>query len=236
MSRISIIIPTLNEAETLPLTFEPLRKELNREVIIVDGGSQDKTVNIAQEFGAKIIQSPVQNRAYQMNLGAEQALGSILLFLHADTRLPSGYAEKIITALSIPKTVAGAFALGIDGEKTSFRLIEKTVNWRSRFLSLPYGDQAIFLPTKLFREMGGFVNMPIMEDFNLIQRLKRRGNIHLIPDKVITSNRRWQKLGVYRTTLTNQCIVLGYYFGISPEMLASWYGRKSQKTQEKVIF
>ena len=235
MSRISIIIPALNEAETLPLTFESILGELSEDIIVVDGGSQDETVKVAEALGARVIESSVQNRAYQMNLGAEQALGSILLFLHADTRLPLGYAEKIITALSVPKTVAGAFALGIDGEQTSFRLIEKTVNWRSRFLGLPYGDQAIFLPKRLFQEIGGFVNMPIMEDFNLIQRLKRRGNIHLIPDKVITSSRRWQKLGIYRTTLTNQFIVLGYYFGVSPEMLAGWYGRKSQKAQEKAI-
>ena len=235
MGRISIIIPTLNEAETLPLTFESILGELSGEIIVVDGGSQDETIKIAQKFDAKVIESSMQNRAYQMNLGAEAAAGSILLFLHADTRLPVGYAEKIITALSIPKTVAGAFALGIDGKQISFRLIEKTVNWRSRFLGLPYGDQAIFLPTKLFREIGGFVNIPIMEDFNLIQRLKQRGDIHLIPDKVITSSRRWQKLGIYRTTLTNQCIVLGYYFGVSPEILAGWYGRKIQKPQEKVI-
>ena len=235
MSRISIIIPTLNEAEKLPLTFESILGELSGEIIVVDGGSQDETIKIARKFDSKVIESSVQNRAYQMNLGAEVATGEILLFLHADTRLPVGYAEKIITALSMPKTVAGAFALGIDGEQFSFRLIEKTVNWRSRFLGLPYGDQGIFLPTKLFREIGGFVNIPIMEDFNLIQRLKRRGDIHLIPDKVITSSRRWQKLGIYRTTLTNQCIVLGYYFGVSPEILAGWYGRKIQKPQEKVI-
>jgi rSAM/selenodomain-associated transferase 2 len=226
MTRISIIIPVLNEAANIQETMPRLKNGSDIEIIIVDGGSQDKTVEFARKLGVKVICSPQSGRANQMNLGAAAATGDILLFLHADTHLPTKYLEIIKETLAHPKTIAGAFELAIDGQQKSLRLVEIMVNLRSRFCSLPYGDQAIFLKASIFQEIGGFPNLPIMEDFEFIQRLKKRGKITIAPAKVITSGRRWQKLGVLKTTLINQLIILGYYLGISPTKLARLYGRK----------
>jgi hypothetical protein len=128
--------------------------------------------------------------------------------------------------LSQPLTVAGAFKFQIEGQGYCLRILEKLVNWRSHFLHLPYGDQGLFLKASLFWEMGGFSSIPIMEDFEFIQRLKKRGKIKIAPATVITSGRRWQNLGVFKTTLINQLIILGYYLKIKPHQLARWYGRK----------
>lgn len=226
MSKISIIIPVLNEAAIIPENIAKLQYETEIEIIVVDGGSQDNTVELVQNLGVKVIYSPQTGRANQMNFGASLATGDILLFLHADTRLPDRYLDFVIKTLSNPETVIGAFKLAIDSPQKSLRFLEKMVNLRSRFLSLPYGDQAFFLKASIFREINGFADLPIMEDFELIQRLKKRGKVSIVPAKVITSGRRWQKLGVVRTTIINQLIILGYYLGISPKKLSHWYGRK----------
>lgn len=226
MSKISILIPVLNEAFQIQKNISNLQSEPNIEIIVVDGGSQDRTVALARELGVKVIVSSVAQRANQMNFGAAEATGDIFLFLHVDTQLPTGYAAIIKNTLSQPGTIAGAFELAIDSQQKSFRFVEKMVNLRSRFFTLPYGDQTIFLKAAVFHEMGGFANLPIMEDFEFVQRLKTQGKIGIAPAKVITSARRWQKLGVFKTTLINQLIILGYYLGISPIKLARLYGRK----------
>ncbi|MEA5509202.1 TIGR04283 family arsenosugar biosynthesis glycosyltransferase [Crocosphaera sp. UHCC 0190] len=226
MEKISIIIPVLNEEKIIEKVLENLVLNANLEVIIVDGYSQDKTVKIAQNMGFQVIIVGQMGRAYQMNQGASIATGDILLFLHADTILPDNYQTIIKNILSDPQTLAGAFELGIDSQQLSFRLIERLVNWRSRFFSLPYGDQAIFIKTSIFRESGGFAQLPIMEDFEFIQRLKKRGKIAIASAKVTTSSRRWQKLGIWKTALINQLIIIGYYLGVSPHQLARLYGRK----------
>jgi rSAM/selenodomain-associated transferase 2 len=226
MENISIIIPVFNESIIVQKFISKLLDNSNIEIIVVDGGSQDKTVELVKELGVKIILSSQAGRAIQMNLGAASATGEILLFLHADTQLPTVYQETIIEILSRPQTIAGAFELAIAGQEKSLRFIEKMVNWRSRFLSLPYGDQALFLKASVFQEMGGFSNLPIMEDFELVRRLRKKGKIAIATTKVITSSRRWQKLGVWKTTLINQLIIVGYYLGIAPKKLAYLYGRK----------
>lgn len=226
MTKISIIIPVFNEALIIQEVISKLLDRSNLEIIVVDGGSQDKTVELVKELEVNLILSSVAGRAIQMNLGAASATGEILLFLHADTQLPIGYQETIIEILSRPQTIAGAFELAIAGQEKSLRFIERMVNWRARFLSLPYGDQALFLKTSIFQEMGGFSTLPIMEDFEFIQRLKKRGKIAIATTKVITSSRRWQKLGVWKTTFINQLIILGYYLKIPPKKLARLYGRK----------
>lgn len=226
MSKISIIIPIFNEAVQIQKNIAKLTRETDIEIIIVDGGSYDESVALAKELDVKVIISPQPGRANQMNYGAAKATGDILLFLHIDTQLPIRYSKIIRQTLSSPQTIAGAFELTIDSPQKSLRFIEKMVNLRSHFLSLPYGDQGIFLKTSVFQEIGGFANLPIMEDFELVQRLKQKGKIAIAPAKVITSARRWQKLGVVKTTLINQLIILGYHFGISPTKLARFYGRK----------
>jgi rSAM/selenodomain-associated transferase 2 len=227
MKNISIIIPVLNEAAIIEEALLRLQNTSEDvEIIVVDGGSKDNTVELVKALGVKVISSPVPGRANQMNIGAAEATGDIYLFLHADTCLPIDYPNKIVKALSPSKIIAGAFELKIDGNERSLRLVEKMVNMRSRFFSMPYGDQAIFLKASIFKEVGGFSLLPIMEDFEFMLRLKRLGKIIIVPASVLTSGRRWKKLGVFKTTLINQLIIIGYFLGISPTTLARWYGRK----------
>ncbi len=222
IGKISIIIPTLNEGENIKAVVASTQPSTNVEVIVVDGGSTDDTVEIAQSLGVKVICCS-RNRANQMNAGAAVARGDILLFLHADTLLPGTFDVMIRTALQEPKTVAGAFTLKIDASLLSLRLVEWGVSWRSHWLQMPYGDQAIFLTKDTFEGIGGFPELPIMEDFEFIRNLKRKGQIVIIPAPVITSARRWLKKGVWQTTLINQVVIFAYFLGISPQRIRSWY-------------
>jgi rSAM/selenodomain-associated transferase 2 len=220
---ISIIIPVLNEAKTIQTTLLAIEKTPDCEIIVVDGGSIDNTVDLAKECGAIVIVSSHPGRAQQMNAGAAIASGEILLFLHADTRLPQGYSQMIGDTLARPQTIAGAFELKIEGQRRSLRWVEKMVKWRSHFCSLPYGDQALFLKATTFQELGKFPTLPIMEDFEFIRKLRKVGRICIVPHAVLTSGRRWQKLGVLKTTAINQIIIIGYFIGVSPHRLAQWY-------------
>lgn len=222
---ISVIIPVLNEANTIGSILERLVDTDNVEVIVVDGGSQDETVTVVRSRNVQVISTP-PGRACQMNAGAARATGDILLFLHADTRLPANFDRLIRQALQEPQTIAGAFELRIDAQQFSLRLIERLVNWRSRFFSMPYGDQAIFLKATVFHTIGGFPNLPIMEDFEFIRRLQPQGRITIVPASVLTSGRRWERLGIIKTTLINQLIIIGYFGGLSPDKLAQWYREK----------
>lgn len=179
MTKITIIIPVLNEENNITKILKNLQNDQDTEVIVVDGGSQDITVQLVEEMGIKIVVSPQAGRAFQMNYGALLATGDILLFLHADTILPQEYKTIITNLLSDKKVVGGAFELKIDLPQFSLRIIETLVNWRSRFFSLPYGDQAIFVKKSIFEGMGGFSALPIMEDFEFMQRLKNTVKLQL---------------------------------------------------------
>lgn len=223
-ARISIIIPVLNEVKNIKQAVASTQPSTNVEVIVVDGGSNDGTAEIAESLGVKLISAP-RGRATQMNVGALAASGNILLFLHADSRLPAEFDIMVRTALQQPGVVAGAFALRIDAQLWSLRLVEWGVNWRSRFLQMPYGDQAIFLTKEIFYLIGKFPELAIMEDFELIQRLRRTGGITIIAVPILTSARRWLKNGVFKTTLTNQIIIVAYLLGVSPKRIISWFRR-----------
>lgn len=227
--RISIIIPALNEAQTIAATLARLKDENNLEVIVVDGGSQDDTVDLAASCGAKVVQSN-PCKAVQMNAGASTATGDVLVFLHADTLLPGRFKKHILAALNQDGVAAGAFRLTIDSTTAGIRFIERITYLRSRYLQMPYGDQALFMRKALFEDIGGFPQMPIMEDFILIRRLKRKGKIVLLPESVMTSPRRWLHLGIFKTWLINQMIIIAYYLGIPPERLTRWYRREEGKT------
>lgn len=220
---ISIIIPVLNEEKHIQATLRAIEQTPDIEIIVVDGGSTDDTVNLAKECDVIAISASQKGRARQMNAGAAIASGEILLFLHADTRLPRGYASMVRDTLALPQTVAGAFELKIDGAMRSLRWVEKMVQWRSHFCSLPYGDQALFCKTSTFYELGQFPDLPFMEDFAFVRTLNKIGRIRIVPHPVLTSSRRWQKLGVGKTTAINQIIILGYLVGVSPHRLARWY-------------
>jgi uncharacterized protein len=225
---ISVIIPALNEVSVLATTLESIRPARPLEVILVDGGSLDGTLKLAKQHGATILFS-TPGRARQMNLGAAAASGSILLFLHSDTRPPLHFDKEIRNVISGSAVVAGAFELSIDAQNPSLRWIERMANWRSRTLHMPYGDQAIFVRAEVFRAIGGFSELPIMEDFELMLRLRRLGRIAIIPQPALTSARRWHETGILKTTLINQIAILSYFLGISPSRIARWYhGRNNQ--------
>lgn len=224
--KISIIIPVLNEVENIKQALASTLPSTNVEVIVVDGGSKDGTFALVQSLNVKVLSAP-PGRACQMNVGALAATGEILLFLHADTRLPLGFDTMVRTALEMQQRrgipVGGAFTLQIDAPLASLRMIESGVNWRSHFLKMPYGDQAIFVKAETFHKIGGFPELPIMEDFELMRRLRCIGDITIISTPVVTSARRWLNKGVFQTTLMNQIIIIAYLMGVSPKQLVKWY-------------
>ena len=221
-TRISIIIPTLNEANNITAAISSIQPSTNVEIIVVDGGSNDNTAAIAQSLGATVISS-APGRSMQMNTGAAIASGDILLFLHADTQLPANFDTMIRHQLAQPGIIAGAFTLRIDSPHPGLRLIEWGIKWRSRFWQMPYGDQAIFLTKQSFIQVGNFPEIPIMEDFQIIKNLKRLNKITIIDVPVVTSPRRWLKKGILQTTLINQIIVIAYLLRIPPNKIRQWY-------------
>jgi len=221
---ISIIIPAVNEGALLGNTLAAATGVVGVEPIVIDGGSRDNTREVAAAAGARVITTS-PGRALQMNAGAAAARGSMLLFLHADTLLPAGFANRIRQTLVEPQVAAGAFRLTVNAPGLSMRILEMLISWRSLSLQMVYGDQALFMTVEMFQAAGGFPEMPIMEDFEFIRRLRRRGRIAVLPDAVTTSARRWQRLGLVRTTVINQLIIVAYLCGVDPGRLARWYQR-----------
>jgi len=221
---ISIIIPTLNEAASIETTMKSAQASTEVEIIVADGESSDGTGEMAKGLGARLL-TITGGRAKQVNAGAMAASSEVLLFLHGDTRLPAGFDKHVMNLLTMPDTAAGAFTLGIDGPEIGLRLIEKLANLRSRFFQTPYGDQAIFLRASLFHSIGGFPEIPIMEDFVFMQRVRKEGRVVIAPVAVTTSSRRWKELGIIKTTLINQIVLLAYFLGTDHQRLARWYRR-----------
>ena len=220
-ARISIVIPTLNEAGRIGGALERLRQADIHEMIVADGGSGDGTADIAEACGATVVRCE-RGRGRQLNAGAERAGGEVLLFLHADTSLPARFETRVREIVERPGVAAGAFDLRIDGHGDRYRLIERGVAIRSRYLGLPYGDQALFMTTETFQSVGRYPEFPAMEDFELVRRLRRIGRIAIAAEHVVTSARRWSKRGVWRTTTLNAACVAAYLCGVSPQRIASW--------------
>ena len=221
--RISVIVPTLNEQACLAATLDAAALAPGDELIIVDAGSVDATPDIARRYTRRFYQGP-RGRARQMNAGARQAGGDVLLFLHADTLLPPDGLEAVREALQQPDVIAGAFRLVIAPATPALRLVAWGTNLRSRFGGLPYGDQALFVRRRVFEELGGYDEVPFMEDIRLVQALRRRGRLVLLPQAVATSGRRWQRDGVLYTTLRNIVLMTLYFCGVQPATLKRWYG------------
>jgi len=223
---ISVIIPTLNEEAYIASTLEHAFAGDNVEVIVADAGSRDGTVAIARKAGATVMEKS-GGRAAQLNEGARACSGSILLFLHADTLLPDGYDAEVRRLLKKRRTVLGAFRFRTDGCGPAIRLIEMGTNLRSRVFGRPYGDQGLFLTEESFKAIGGFPDIAIMEDFELVRRACKQGRVVTTSLTVTTSARRWQQRGVLQTMFINQLVIAGYYLGVPPEKLSSFYrGRK----------
>ena len=218
---LSVIIPVFNEEGRLEKIIENVTN-VDAEIIVVDGGSKDSTVKLAEKFRVTVINSP-KGRSLQMNAGAAASRGNILLFLHADTMVPENYIDLIFETLMDRRLAAGAFSFKTDMDNTFMRFIEYLANLRSRFLKLPYGDQGIFISKADFERAGRIPGVPVAEDIFLIRNLKKFAKIKTIPEKSVTSARRWQRHGFLKTTFVNVVIFFGCYLGIKPEKLYAVY-------------
>jgi len=223
---ISVVVPVFREAETinsLILTLKELAQGGSLEIIVVDGSPEAETVRAIDDDGV-IRKVSGRGRGRQMNGGASCASGEVLLFLHADTRLPSGALGHVRSCLGDSQIVAGAFDLGIDSKRWGFRVIEYVASVRSRLTRIPYGDQAIFIRRNYFEALGGYRDIPLMEDVDLMRRIRKKGDrICFISQRVRTSPRRWEREGILYTTLRNWTLVTLFLFGVEPERLVRFY-------------
>jgi rSAM/selenodomain-associated transferase 2 len=225
MTALSIIVPALNEAEGIVdalAALQPLRRR-GAEVIVVDGGSEDKTADLAGDLCDGVLIAP-RGRATQMNAGAASAHGDILLFLHADTRLPCDADQLILAASARDDCEWGRFDVCISGRHPLLPLVAALMNLRSRLTGIATGDQAIFVDRQAFATVGGFPNIPLMEDIALSQRLKRRRRPCCLSARVVTSGRRWETQGVLCTIVLMWRLRLAFFLGADPARLARTYG------------
>lgn len=222
--RLSVVIPALNEATGISAVLHALAPLAARgaQLLVADGGSADGTVALAQAGGAQVVHAP-RGRAQQMNAGAQQANGDILLFLHADTRLPPDADRLISQALANGPHVWGRFDVRIAGQPRMLRVIAAFMNWRSRWSGMATGDQALFMTRAAFDAVGEFPVQPLMEDIEISKRLLKLSRPACLRARVVTSGRRWETQGVWRTVLLMWRLRLAYWRGAPPERLAALY-------------
>jgi rSAM/selenodomain-associated transferase 2 len=222
---LSIVVPTLNEEAAIATTLQTLAtlRARGTEVVVADGGSTDRTLALARPLCDRLIVAP-RGRASQMNAGAAAARGDVLVFLHADTLLPADADRLIAEALARTARAWGRFDVRIEGRHPLFPLIGAMMNLRSRVTGIATGDQAIFVTRSAFAAIGGYPDIPLMEDIALSQRLKRLTRPVCLAQRALTSGRRWEKHGVMRTILTMWRLRLAFYLGAAPAKLAASYG------------
>ncbi len=226
--RLSIIIPAFNESGNIVATLTPLQsmRAGGVEVILVDGGSSDATAQLAMPLVACVVTAN-KGRALQMNAGAAAAAGDVLLFLHADSILPSGADQLILDGLKSGAHAWGRFDVWIDGRHRFLPVVAWSMNLRSRLTGLATGDQGLFMTANAFSQVGGFPKMPLMEDLALCAALRKSGPPLCLRQKIITSGRRWEKHGVWRTILLMWRLRLAYFFGADPaDLHRAYYGAK----------
>lgn len=220
---ISVIVPVLNEEKSIAATLQALLALNPYQTIVVDGGSQDRTVEIARRFAVQVIQSE-RGRARQMNCGARQADGEVLLFLHADTRLPESAFTDIAGAFGDDASIlSGRFDVVLDGAHWMLPLVGRMISHRSRLSKVGTGDQALFVRRSVFERMGGYPDIPLMEDIALCRTLKGLGQVACLRSRVVTSARRWEVDGLWRTILRMWTLKLLYLAGMSPARLKEFY-------------
>jgi rSAM/selenodomain-associated transferase 2 len=225
MSKLSIIMPVLNEGDGIAAALDALAdlRALGTELIVVDGGSRDATVQQAQLRADQVVLAP-RGRALQMNAGAEKASGEVLLFLHADTRLPAEADRVVLNGLNRSRRAWGRFDVRIEGRSPLLPVVAWLMGLRSRLTGIATGDQAIFVRREAFQAVGGFPAIALMEDIAMCKRLKRLGRPLSLRMCVTTSGRRWEKNGVLSTILLMWRLRLAYFFGADPKKLARQYG------------
>ena len=227
MSSLAIVIPVLDEAPRigdLLREMQPLR-QAGVELVVADGGSRDGTPQIATVFADAVIDAP-RGRGPQMNAGARASHSDVLLFLHADTVLPPNALDAVMTAIDAGAHW-GRFDVRIDGRHPLLRVVERMMNWRSRLSGIATGDQAIFVRRELFERVGGFPDLPLMEDIRLSALLKRVAAPACLAEKVATSARRWEQHGVLRTILLMWWLRAAFFCGTDPARLARQYGYRN---------
>jgi uncharacterized protein len=224
--KISVIIPVLHEGEKINEILDSVKAaaaDIPYEAIVVDGDSSGDTIAHISDSSVITLTAP-RGRALQMNAGAARACGDILLFLHADTLLPQKALPKIIEALSNGSFIGGAFDLIIQNRRWIFRAIGRAASWKHRLTRVPYGDQAIFMLRRYFKNIGGYAEIPLMEDVELMRRVKQRsGRITILPEAVTTSSRKWDTDGVFYTIIRNWLIQVLYLFGVPARHLIKYY-------------
>lgn len=229
--KLSIVIPTLEEEANLPATLAAVR-ELSPawggeiETLVVDAGSQDATARLAEEAGARVLQT-TPGRGRQLRAGCEAATGEAVLLLHADTVPCPAMGGQLAEALCDPAVGCGAFRQQIDARGVLYRWLEAGNAFRARRMRTPYGDQAIFVRRDLLERVGGVPDLPLMEDVELMRRLRKHTRPVLLDGPLKVSARRWRRHGVIRQTATNWALVMAFRCGVSPARLARWYGRET---------
>jgi rSAM/selenodomain-associated transferase 2 len=225
MSALSIIVPTLNEADGIVDALNALSqlRAGGVEVIVADGGSQDRSIELARPRCDKLVEAP-RGRGAQMNAGAQVATGGVLLFLHADTRLPEEAARLVTEGLATSKRVWGRFDVMITGRSALLPIVAGLMNWRSRLTGIATGDQAIFADRRAFAQIGGFPDVPLMEDIILSRRLRQISAPLCLSSRVVTSGRRWDERGPVRTILLMWRLRAAHSLGADPHTLARAYG------------
>ena len=223
MVAVGVVIPALNEADSLPGLLEDLaRLPVPATVAVADGGSTDRTVEIAAAAGARVIAAP-RGRGAQMNAAAATLTPPWLCFLHADVRMPPPARADLGTAIADGRTVAAIWQLTLDAEGWWFRALEWGARVRDRVGGLAYGDQGLLIRRELFDQLGGFAELPLMEDVDLIRRVRRRERIVRFPSSLVASARRYRREGPVRGWLRNASLITLYLVGVRPERLARWY-------------
>lgn len=219
-----IVVPVLDEAQTLALRLQALQvfRQRGARVVVVDGGSQDDTLAIAKDHADLALLAP-RGRAAQMNAGAATCPADVLLFLHADTALPDN-ADVLVRRATLGPFFWGRFDVHIDSPRPLLRLVSWMMNLRSRWTGIATGDQALFVRHDLFRQIGGFPELPLMEDIAISRALKQHGRPACLKERVTTSARRWERHGVWRTIFLMWRLRAAYFFGADPRQLAIQYG------------
>ena len=228
------MVPTYQEESALENCLGSLQGQAPPfEAIVVDGGSSDRTQEIATAYqvadstgilaSIRMVCSPERGRARQMNFGAQQAGADILLFLHADSQLPPDGLQAVRHAMANTAAIGGRFAVSLDRHELPYNAIEWGMNARTRLTGCFTGDMGIFVWRSLFEQLGGYPQQPLMEDFELSRRMQQLGQVAYLPQKIVTSSRRWQQSGPLKTVALMQAIRVGYRCGVSAERLARWY-------------